>query len=437
MGSSCLSGGGSLQGSVRVPGDKSISHRALLFGSIASGTTTIEGLLPAEDPLSTAACLRAMGVTVSAIENAGIVQVEGVGLDGLQEPTQVLDCGNSGTTMRLMLGLLAGRNDRHFVLDGDGSLRRRPMARVAKPLSEMGALISGRDGGNKAPLAIQGQKLQGTTIRTPVASAQVKSALLLAGLTAKGNTTVIEPALSRDHSERMLRAFGADLISQPKASAGPTVIVQPGATLKGQNVVVPGDISSAAFWLVAGLVVPDAQLTIENVGINPTRTGILEVLEQMAAPVELLNQRDVAGEPVADLKVRHSPLKAFEISGDLIPRLVDEIPILSVAALCAEGTSVIRDAAELRVKETDRLAVMARQLRAMGAELEETSDGMVIPGGQHLRGAEVDSETDHRVAMSLAVAALIARGQSTIARSEAAAVSYPSFWDELARLQRH
>jgi len=235
----------------------------------------------------------------------------------------------------------------------------------------------------------------------------------------------------------MLRAFGADLISQPKASAGPTVIVQPGATLKGQNVVVPGDISSAAFWLVAGLVVPDAELTIENVGINPTRTGILEVLEQMAAPVELLNQRDVAGEPVADLKVRHSPLQAFEISGDLIPRLVDEIPILSVAALCAEGTSVIRDAAELRVKETDRLAVMARQLRAMGAELEETSDGMVIPGGQHLRGAEVDSETDHRVAMSLAVAALIARGQSTIARSEAAAVSYPSFWDELARLQRH
>ena len=240
MGSSCLSGGGSLQGSVRVPGDKSISHRALLFGSIASGTTTIEGLLPAEDPLSTAACLRAMGVTVSAIENAGIVQVEGVGLDGLQEPTQVLDCGNSGTTMRLMLGLLAGRNDRHFVLDGDGSLRRRPMARVAKPLAEMGALISGRDGGNKAPLAIQGQKLQGTTIRTPVASAQVKSALLLAGLTATGNTTVIEPALSRDHSERMLRAFGADLISQPKASAGPTVIVQPGATLKGQHVVVPG-----------------------------------------------------------------------------------------------------------------------------------------------------------------------------------------------------
>ena len=436
MGSSCLSGGGSLQGSVRVPGDKSISHRALLFGAIATGTTTIEGLLPAEDPLSTAACLRAMGVSVSAIDSSGVVSVEGVGLDGLQEPAQVLDCGNSGTTMRLMLGLLAGRHGRHFVLDGDGSLRRRPMARVAKPLAQMGAQINGRDGGNKAPLAIAGQALSGCTIRTPVASAQVKSALLLAGLTANGSTTVIEPALSRDHSERMLRAFGADLISQPQAAEGPTVIVQPGAQLHGQHVVVPGDISSAAFWLIAALVVPGAELTIENVGINPTRTGILDVLEQMGAPLELLNQRDVAGEPVADLRVRHSPLKAFEIGGDLIPRLVDEIPILSVAALCAEGTSVIRDAAELRVKETDRLAVMARQLRAMGAELEETSDGMVIPGGQRLKGAQVDSETDHRVAMSLAVAALIASGDTTIGQSEAAAVSYPSFWDELARLQR-
>ena len=436
MGSSCLSGGGSLHGSVRVPGDKSISHRALLFGAIATGTTTIEGLLPAEDPLSTAACLRAMGVSVSAIDSSGVVSVEGVGLDGLQEPAQVLDCGNSGTTMRLMLGLLAGRHGRHFVLDGDGSLRRRPMARVAKPLAQMGAQINGRDGGNKAPLAIAGQALNGCTIRTPVASAQVKSALLLAGLTASGSTTVIEPALSRDHSERMLRAFGADLISQPQAAEGPTVIVQPGAQLHGQQVVVPGDISSAAFWLIAALVVPGAELTIENVGINPTRTGILDVLEQMGAPLELLNQRDVAGEPVADLRVRHSPLKAFEIGGDLIPRLVDEIPILSVAALCAEGTSVIRDAAELRVKETDRLAVMARQLRAMGAELEETSDGMVIPGGQPLKGAQVDSETDHRVAMSLAVAALIASGDTTIGQSEAAAVSYPSFWDELARLQR-
>ncbi|NBQ36486.1 MAG: 3-phosphoshikimate 1-carboxyvinyltransferase [Synechococcus sp.] len=343
MGSVCLSGGGSLHGSVRVPGDKSISHRALLFGAIATGTTTIEGLLPAEDPLSTAACLRAMGVTVSAIDSSGVVRVEGVGLDGLQEPAQVLDCGNSGTTMRLMLGLLAGRHGRHFVLDGDGSLRRRPMARVAQPLAQMGAEIGGREGGNKAPLAIAGQTLSGGTIRTPVASAQVKSALLLAGLTAKGSTTVIEPALSRDHSERMLRAFGADLISEPHAAEGPTAIVRPGAELHGQHVVVPGDISSAAFWLIAALVVPGTELTIENVGINP---------------------------------------------------------------------------------------------RAMGAELEETTDGMVIPGGQRLTGAQVDSETDHRVAMSLAVAALIASGDTSIDQSEAAAVSYPSFWDELARLQR-
>ena len=301
MGSVCLSGGGSLHGSVRVPGDKSISHRALLFGAIATGTTTIEGLLPAEDPLSTAACLRAMGVTVSAIDSSGVVRVEGVGLDGLQEPAQVLDCGNSGTTMRLMLGLLAGRHGRHFVLDGDGSLRRRPMARVAQPLAQMGAEIGGREGGNKAPLAIAGQTLSGGTIRTPVASAQVKSALLLAGLTAKGSTTVIEPALSRDHSERMLRAFGAELISEPHAAEGPTAIVRPGAELHGQHVVVPGDISSAAFWLIAALVVPGTELTIENVGINPTRTGILDVLEQMGAPLEVLNQRDVAGEPVADL----------------------------------------------------------------------------------------------------------------------------------------
>ncbi len=435
MASTTLTSGTRLRGTVRVPGDKSISHRALLFGAIAEGETQIEGLLPAEDPLSTAACLRAMGVEVSAIEAGQPVLVRGVGLDGLQEPAQVLDCGNSDTTMRLMLGLLAGRSGRHFVLDGDSSLRRRPMARVAKPLGQMGASIHGRQDGNLAPLAIQGRQLQGAVIRTPVASAQVKSALLLAGLSAEGPTTVIEPALSRDHSERMLRAFGADLVSEPQASGGPRVLITPGARLQGQRVVVPGDISSAAFWLVAGLLVPGAELLLENVGLNPSRTGILEVLEAMGAPLEILNERLVAGEPVGDLRVSPAPLKAFSIGGELIPRLVDEIPILAVAALAAEGTSVIRDAEELRVKETDRLAVMARQLRAMGAELEETSDGLVIPGGQQLHGASVDSETDHRVAMSLAVAALVATGSTNIARAEAAAVSYPNFWDDLSRLQ--
>jgi 3-phosphoshikimate 1-carboxyvinyltransferase len=429
-----LPGGGSLRGFVRVPGDKSISHRALLFGAIAEGETRIEGLLPAEDPLSTAACLRAMGVEVSEIRAGELVSVQGVGLDGFQEPENVLDCGNSGTTMRLMLGLLAGRAGRHFVLTGDGSLRRRPMRRVGGPLSEMGASINGREGGNLAPLAIAGRQLQGATIRTPVASAQVKSAILLAALTASGPTTVIEPALSRDHSERMLRAFGANLVGG--GSGGTEVTLTPGPSLRGQEVVVPGDISSAAFWLVAGAITPGADLTIENVGLNPSRTGILEVLAQMGAAITVLNPRDVAGEPVGDLHVSHGALKAFTIGGELIPRLVDEIPVLAVAACCAEGVSRISGAEELRVKETDRLAVMARQLGAMGARLEEHADGLTIEGGTTLHGAEVDSETDHRVAMSLAVASLVARGDTQLHDSAAAAVSYPGFWDDLARLRR-
>ena len=423
----------SLQGVVQVPGDKSISHRALLFGAIAEGTTRITGLLPAEDPLSTAACLRAMGVTISAIEAGQPVSVEGVGLDGLREPEDVLDCGNSGTTMRLMLGLLAGRAGRHFVLTGDGSLRRRPMRRVGGPLAQMGAHISGRSGGNLAPLAIQGQQLRGATIRTPVASAQVKSALLLAALTATGDTTVIEPVQSRDHSERMLRAFGAQL-----SVGGPgltEVTVTPGASLRGQDVIVPGDISSAAFWLVAGAITPGADLTVQNVGLNPSRTGVLDVLKQMGARIELLNGREVAGEPVGDLRVTHGPLQAFTIGADLIPRLVDEIPVLAVAACYAEGISRVSGAEELRVKETDRLAVMARQLGAMGARIEEFADGMAIEGGVALQGADVDSETDHRVAMSLAVAAQVAHGPTQLHRPEAAAVSYPGFWEDLERLQ--
>ena len=423
----------SLQGVVQVPGDKSISHRALLFGAIAEGTTRITGLLPAEDPLSTAACLRAMGVSISAIEAGQLVMVEGVGLDGLREPEDVLDCGNSGTTMRLMLGLLAGRAGRHFVLTGDGSLRRRPMRRVGGPLAQMGAQISGRSGGNLAPLAIQGQQLQGATIRTPVASAQVKSALVLAALTATGETTVIEPVQSRDHSERMLRAFGAQLrVGGPGLTE---VTVTPGASLRGQDVVVPGDISSAAFWLVAGAITPGADLTVQNVGLNPSRTGVLDVLEQMGARIELLNGREVAGEPVGDLRITHGPLRAFTIGAELIPRLVDEIPVLAVAACYAEGISRVTGAEELRVKETDRLAVMARQLGAMGARIEEFADGLTIEGGGALHGAEVDSETDHRVAMSLAVAAQVASGPTQLHRPEAAAVSYPGFWDDLERLQ--
>ena len=428
-----LKAGGGLNGRVRVPGDKSISHRALLFGAIAEGTTTIEGLLPAEDPISTAACLRAMGAMISPIEDGQVITVEGVGLDGLQEPGNVLDCGNSGTTMRLMLGLLAGRNGRHFVLSGDASLRRRPMQRVGQPLALMGAEVRGRDGGNLAPLAVQGRKLHGAVVGTPVASAQVKSALLLAALTAEGKTSVIEPAPSRDHSERMLRAFGADL--EVGGEMGRHITVRPGAPLRGQHVVVPGDISSAAFWLVAGALIPGADLTIENVGLNPTRTGVLEVLDQMGARVEVLNRRDVAGEPVGDLRVVHGPLKPFHFGEEVMPRLVDEVPILSVAACFCDGESRITGAEELRVKETDRLAVMARQLKAMGADIEEHPDGLTIRGGRQLRGTALDSETDHRVAMSLAIAAMMAEGDSTLARSEAAAVSYPTFWDDLARLR--
>ncbi len=428
-----LKAGGSLCGRVRVPGDKSISHRALLFGAIAEGTTTIDGLLPAEDPISTAACLRLMGTSISPIKSDQIVTVQGVGLDGLREPAGILDCGNSGTTMRLMLGLLAGRVGRHFVLSGDASLQKRPMNRVGHPLSLLGADVRGRDHGNLAPLAVQGQKLRGAVVGTPVASAQVKSAILLAALTADGPTSVIEPARSRDHSERMLKAFGADL--EVGGEMGRHIMVRPGASLTGQHVIVPGDISSAAFWLVAGALVPGSKITVENVGLNPTRTGVLEVLEQMGASIEVLNRRDVAGEPVGDLQVSHGPLRPFDFGEELMPRLVDEVPILSVAACFCDGESRIRGAAELRVKETDRLAVMARQLKLMGADIDEHSDGLTIRGGQLLRGTELDSETDHRVAMSLAIAGLMAEGDSRITRSEAAAVSYPTFWDDLERLR--
>ena len=429
-----LRSGGTLSGHVRVPGDKSISHRALLFGAIAEGRTTIEGLLPAEDPISTASCLRAMGADISPVADGGLITIDGVGLDGLKEPSEVLECGNSGTTMRLMLGLLAGLDGRHFVLSGDASLKRRPMQRVGQPLSMMGAEVRGRGQGNFAPLAVQGRKLRGAVVGTPVASAQVKSALLLAALTADGNSTVIEPAHSRDHSERMLKAFGADL--DVGGEMGRHITVRPGARLKGQHVVVPGDISSAAFWLIAGALVPGADLTVENVGLNPTRTGVLEVLDQMGAKIEVLNQRDVAGEPVGDLHVTHGSLEPFQFGEEIMPRLVDEVPILSVAACFCDGESRITGAAELRVKETDRLAVMARQLKHMGADIEEHPDGLTIRGGRPLKGAQLDSETDHRVAMSLAVAALMAKGDSTLAQSEAAAVSYPTFWNDLERLQR-
>ncbi len=427
-----LRSGGHLSGEVLVPGDKSISHRALLLGAISEGITTIEGLLPAEDPISTANCLRSMGVQISPIERNKTVQIQGVGLDGLQEPKVVLDCGNSGTTMRLMIGLLSGKEGRHFVLTGDQSLSCRPMQRVGQPLKLMGAEVEGRSNGNFAPLAIRGRQLHGAVVGTPVASAQVKSALLLAALTAEGITTVIEPARSRDHTERMLKAFGADI--EVGGEIGRHIKVRPGQVLNGKKVVVPGDISSAAFWLIAGAVVPKSDLTIMNVGINPTRTGILEVMKDMEAQVEILNQREIAGEPVGDLRIRHSPLKAFTVNEEMMPRLVDEVPILAVAACFCEGTSTISGAKELRVKETDRLAVMTRQLTAMGAKIQETEDSLIIHGGEILQGTVLDSETDHRVAMSLAIASILAEGNSLLKQSDASAVSYPNFWDNFERL---
>lgn len=422
----------SLQGRIRVPGDKSISHRALMLGAIAQGETTVEGLLLGEDPRSTASCFRALGAEISEL-NTERVRVQGAGIGQLREPANILDAGNSGTTIRLMLGLLAGHAGQFFTVTGDASLRSRPMSRVVKPLRQMGAQIWGRQDGSLAPLAIQGQHLRPIHYHSPIASAQVKSCILLAGLLTEGETTVTEPALSRDHSERMLRAFGAQLSIDPETHS---VTITGPAQLHGQPVIVPGDISSAAFWLVAGSIVPDSDLVIENVGVNPTRTGILEALAMMEADIELQNQREVAGEPVADLRVRYRQLKACEIAGDLIPRLIDEIPILAVAAAFAEGTTVIRDAAELRVKESDRLAVMAHQLNRLGARVTELPDGLEITGGTPLTGTEVDSHDDHRVAMSLAIAGLNAAGTTTINRAEAAAISYPNFTATLQQICR-
>lgn len=420
----------SLQGQIRVPGDKSISHRALMLGALAQGETQIQGLLLGEDPRSTASCFRAMGAEISPL-NTELVHVKGIGLGQLQEPVDVLDAGNSGTTIRLMLGILASHPGRFFTVTGDSSLRSRPMSRVVKPLQQMGALIWGRNNNSLAPLAIQGQALKPIHYQSPIASAQVKSCILLAGLMSEGKTTVTEPSVSRDHSERMLRAFGAELSVDPETKS---VTVTGGVQLQGQNVVVPGDISSAAFWLVAGAIVPGSNLLIENVGVNPTRTGILEALEMMGADIQLENERTVAGEPVADLRVRSSSLKACTIAGDLIPRLIDEIPILAVAAVFAQGTTVIRDAEELRVKESDRIAVMAKQLNSMGAKVTELPDGMEITGGTPLTGMDVDSYTDHRIAMSLAIAALNSTGTTTIHRAEAASISYPDFIPTLQQI---
>ena len=428
-----IKGGGNLQGKIKVPGDKSISHRSLIIGSIAQGETLIEGFLDSEDPLSTADCLRKLGVNIPEIKKNEPFTVSGVGLDGFREPKEILNCGNSGTTMRLLMGLLAGQENKNFILTGDFSLNERPMKRVSKPLSLMGGRFFGRENGNKAPISIGGNKLKGCVIGTPVASAQVKSAILLAGLMASGTTTVIEPASSRDHTERMLKAFGASI--DVRGELGRNVVVNPGKPLIGKRILIPGDISSAAFWLIAASIVPNSEVIVENIGLNPTRTGILNIMDSMGCNYEIIKKSTIAGEPIGSIKVKSAnSLRPFTIEGDILPKLIDEIPILTVAACFCEGVSEIKDAKELRVKETDRLKVMARQLRKFGAKILEKEDGLIITGESNFVSAEVDSETDHRVSMSLAVASLLAKGSSQIIRADASNVSYPTFWNDLAKL---
>jgi len=409
-----------------VPGDKSISHRAVMFGALAEGTTTIEGFLPGADCLSTIDCFRRMGVK---IEQAGDrVTVYGKGWYGLEEPSQHLDVGNSGTTIRLMAGILATQPF-HAVMEGDESIAKRPMRRVIGPLRQMGAKIDGRKDGEYTPLSIRGGGLQGISYQSPVASAQVKSAILLAGLQATGVTSVTEPQLSRDHTERMLQAFGVKVVRD-----GLTVSVEGGQTLTGRAIRVPGDISSAAFLIAAVMMVPGSSLLIENVGVNPSRTGIIDVVRAMGGRIELQNERIVNEEPVADLLVTHSELRGIEIGGEIIPRLIDEIPVIAVMATRANGRTVIRDAEELRVKETDRIATVASQLSKFGASVTPTPDGLIVEGATPLTGAAIDSMGDHRIGMAMAIAGLAAEGETVIANDAAINVSFPGFADLLARI---
>lgn len=415
-----------LRGELTVPGDKSISHRAVMFGSISEGLTEITDFLQGADCLSTISCFRKMGIE---IENTGErILVHGRGLHGLTAPSVTLDAGNSGTTTRLISGILAGQNFSSH-LTGDASIQSRPMNRIIQPLREMGARISSEKENGCAPLLIQGTSLHGIDYRSPVASAQVKSCILLAGLYADRETSVTEPALSRDHTERMLKSFGATV-----KRTGLTAQIFPEPQLIGQKIQVPGDISSAAYFLAAALLVPGSEILLKNVGINPTRDGILQVIKKMGGDIQLLNQRTVSGEPAADLLVRHSSLKGTVIEGDLIPTLIDEIPILAVLAAFAEGTTVIRNAEELKVKESDRLSIMVEGLLAMGAEVTGTDDGMIIQGGKPLRGTCIDSHKDHRIAMSFAVAGLAAEGVTSIPDSECVAISYPGFYEDLQKL---
>ncbi|MGI6678847.1 MAG: 3-phosphoshikimate 1-carboxyvinyltransferase [Dehalobacterium sp.] len=412
-----------IQGKIKIPGDKSISHRTVLLGSIAKGTTEVEGFLMGQDCLNTVDCVQKLGIDI-IVHPSGKLTIYGKGLRGWKEPLEVLDAGNSGTTFRLLLGLLAGQSF-HSIIKGDDSLSSRPMERVVKPLTLMGATIDGREKATKAPLAIRGGNLHSITYSSPVASAQVKSAVLLAGLYTDGITTVHEPEKSRDHTERMLKSFGAEISLQDKTSS-----VRGFPELEGQKIIVPGDISSAAFFMVAAAITPGSEILLEHVGINPTRKGIIDVLQKMGAKIHLVNQRTEAGEPVADIVIQYSQLHGVTIGGEEIPRLIDEIPILAVAAGFAEGETVIKDAGELKVKETNRIDAITSQLALMGMDIIPQKDGMIIrgEGDRVLKGAMVNSFFDHRIAMALAVAGTRAQGETVIKHGECVNISFPEFF---------
>ena len=420
-----------LRGTIQVPGDKSISHRAAMLGALATGRTMVRRFLAAEDTRSTLRCLSALGIEWRLDEQSpGVAELEviGAGLGGLREPDQVMDAGNSGTTLRLLSGILAAQPFLS-ILTGDDSLRARPVDRVVEPLRQMGAHLSARDGDRLPPLVIRGGQLQAIHYKLPVASAQVKTAVLLGGLYAKGQTVLEEPLPTRDHTERMLRAMDVDVRRE-----GPGLSLEPPDSLSPLDFDVPGDISTAAFWLVAGTVHPKAEITLPKVSVNPSRAGILDALTLMGAKIDIGEQRMVGEEPVADITVRSSQLTGIEVAGELVPRLIDELPALAVAAAFAQGRTVVRDAPELRVKETDRIAAIARGLGALGATIEERPDGFAVDGGSGLRGAQVSGGGDHRLTMALAMAGLLAEGETGVADEGSVAVSNPNFWQDLDRI---
>lgn len=416
----------SLKGEVSIPGDKSISHRAVMFGSLAEGTTEVTNFLQGADCLSTISCFRKLGIEIENTSQR--ILIHGKGLHGLTEPSDTLDTGNSGTTTRLISGILAGQRFT-TILNGDASIQTRPMKRIITPLSMMGADITSLKGNDCAPLRICGGQLRGITYKSPVASAQVKSCVLLAGLYADAPTSVTEPVLSRNHTELMLAGFGAHV-----ASSGTTATIEPEPDLNGMKIEVPGDISSAAYFLAAGLMIPNSEILIKNVGINPTRDGILRVAKEMGGDITILNEKTSGGEPTCDLLVRSSSLKGVTIGGEIIPTLIDEIPMIAVMACFAEGITTIKDAQELKVKESNRIDTVVTNLKAMGAHIEATDDGMIIEGGYPLHGAVIDSHLDHRIAMSFAIGALGADGETRIEGADCVKISYPEFYQTLEKL---